>query len=253
MNIAEPVFVLTYDCPHRKTYDTLTLLNAKGFKNVTVFCHPMTYMKTFRPLLQHRPPIVHDIDTQTLCKNLGFRYISLQSVNGLSDYVNDIGETPVLIVGAGLIPDVLLNTIVFINAHPGYSPYARGLDAFKWSLLKNLPIGVTVHTVKGNEEEKRREEKRRETNYADTGLYIMRIVLQPTEADSFHSMAYKVYEHEVALLVQSLELYKNALKENRIIEPLPDFPSTRRMPNDLERTLDLTLKSYHCNPSQYPC
>ena len=162
MNIAEPVFVLTYDCPHRKTYDTLTLLNAKGFKNVTVFCHPMTYMKTFRPLLQHRPPIVHDIDTQTLCKNLGFRYISLQSVNGLSDYVNDIGETPVLIVGAGLIPDVLLNTIVFINAHPGYSPYARGLDAFKWSLLKNLPIGVTVHTVKGNEEEKRREEKRRE-------------------------------------------------------------------------------------------
>ena len=66
-------------------------------------------------------------------------------------------------------------------------------------------------------------------------------------------MAYKVYEYEISLLVQSLEMYDNALKGNRIIEPLSDFPSTRRMPNDLERTLDLTLKNYHCDLTQYPC
>ena len=65
-------------------------------------------------------------------------------------------------------------------------------------------------------------------------------------------MAYRVYGCEVSLLVQSLKMYNNALKENRVIEPLPDFPSTRRMPNDLERTLDLTLRNYHCDLAQYP-
>ena len=251
MNATSPVYVVTYDCPHRKTYDVLTLLKTKGYRNVTVFYHPMTYKKMFRPLLQHRPSDLHAIDTQTLCQNLDFRCISLPSLEHLSDYIGEIGETPVLIAGAGLIPNDLLHKITFINAHPGYSPYARGLDAFKWSILKNLPIGVTVHTVKGEVEEKRREEKR--TNLTDTGLYITRIHLQPTEVDTFHSMAYKVYEYEVSLLVQSLEMYDNALKENRIIEPLSDFPSTRRMPNNLERTLDLALKSYHCDLARYPC
>ena len=162
MNVTSPVYVMTYDCPHRKTYDVLTLLKAKGYRNVTVFCHPMTYKKTFRPLLQHRPSDLHAIDTQTLCQNLDFQCISLPFLECLSNYVGEIGETPVLIAGAGLIPNDLLQKITFINAHPGYSPYARGLDAFKWSILKNLPIGVTVHTVRWSSEEKRREEKRRE-------------------------------------------------------------------------------------------
>ena len=152
------VYVVTYDCPHRKTYDVLTLLETKGYRNVTVFYHPMTYKKMFRPLLQHRPSDLHAIDTQTLCQNLDFRCVSLPSLEYLSDYVSEIGETPVLIAGAGLIPNDLLHKITFINAHPGYSPYARGLDAFKWSILKNLPIGVTVHTVGWDSEEKRREE-----------------------------------------------------------------------------------------------
>lgn len=250
MSISSPVFVITYDCPHRKTYDVLTLLRAKGYENVTVFCHPMTYRKMFRPLLQHRPSVIHDMDTQTLCRNLDFRCISLPSLKCLSDYVGEIGEMPVLIAGAGLIPEDLLHKVTFINAHPGYSPYARGLDAFKWSILKNLPIGVTIHTVKGESEEKRREEKR---DITDTGLYIARIHLQPTETDTFHSMAYKVYEYEISLLVQSIGMYDNALKNSRMIEPLSDFPSTRRMPNNLEHTLDLTLKSYRCDLARYPC
>ena len=71
--------------------------------------------------------------------------------------------------------------------------------------------GYGTHRKRGVwREEKRREEKRDTT---DTGLYITRIHLQPTEADTFHSMAYKVYEYEISLLVQSLEMYENALKE----------------------------------------
>ena len=162
MNITSPVYVISYDCPHRKTYDVSTLIKAKGYQNVTVFSHPMTYRKTFRSMLQHCPSDLHAINTQTLCRNLDFRYISLPSLEYLSDYVGKIGETPVLIAGASLIPNDLLHKVTFINAHPGYSLYARGLDAFKWSILKNLPIGVTIHTAKGEVEERRGEERRGE-------------------------------------------------------------------------------------------
>jgi len=147
MNLLQKVFVVAYDCPHRKTYDVLTLLKALGYKNVTVFINPMTYKKTFIPLLQHRPNTVHFIDTKTLCDNLNYRYINLKSLQELIVFVRDIEDAPVLIAGAGLLPVELLSKINFINVHPGYLPYARGLDAFKWSLLQNLPIGVTAHLL----------------------------------------------------------------------------------------------------------
>lgn len=142
-----PIFVIAYDCPHRKTFDVVSGLSALGYRNVTVFACPMSYKKIFRPPLQHRPSVVYDIDTQTLCKNLSFQFIALKSLQELTAYTGQIGGAPVLIAGAGLIPEHLLDKITFINAHPGYIPYARGLDAFKWSILENLPIGVSSHMI----------------------------------------------------------------------------------------------------------
>ena len=49
------IAVLTYNQKHRKTYDTLCLLKAKGYSNVRVFGQPMTYRKKRYPLIEHRP------------------------------------------------------------------------------------------------------------------------------------------------------------------------------------------------------
>lgn len=49
------VAVLTYNQKHRKTYDTLCLLKAKGYQKVTVYAQPMTYRKKRFPLINHRP------------------------------------------------------------------------------------------------------------------------------------------------------------------------------------------------------
>ena len=37
------IAVLTYNQPHRKTYDTICLLKAKGYENVVVYAQEMTY------------------------------------------------------------------------------------------------------------------------------------------------------------------------------------------------------------------
>ena len=83
MNLLQKVFVIAYDCPHRKTYDVLTLLKSFGYKNVTVFTSPMTYKKTFIPLLQHRPNTVHFIETKTLCDHLDYRCEGLKQLKDL--------------------------------------------------------------------------------------------------------------------------------------------------------------------------
>ncbi len=230
-----PVFVIAYDCPHRKTFDVLTGLSALGYRNVTVFSSPMTYKKTFIPLLQHRPEVVYSIDTCALCKNLGFQFIPLDALKALAEYIEVIGEAPVLIAGASLIPEDLLDKITFVNAHPGYIPYARGLDAFKWSILENLPIGVSSHIL---------------GHVVDAGKLIKRVRIIPGEGDTFHRLAQKVYEQEIKLLLESVEDYKHVLKD---VKELVEFPTHKRMPNDVEKTLDITLKDYHCNESLYNC
>jgi len=63
-------------------------------------------------------------------------------------------------------------------------------------------------------------------------------------------LAYKVYEEEINLLVKSIELYKNA---KGIIQPLDAFPAHKRMPNEIEKTLDVTLKTYYCDENLYNC
>ena len=230
-----PVFVVAYDGPHRKTFDVLTVLSALGYKNVTVFSSPITYKKTFVPLLQHRPGVVYSIDTCTLCKNLCFQFIALKTLQELTAYMVQIGEAPVLIAGAGLIPEDLLDKITFINAHPGYIPYARGLDAFKWSILENLPIGVSSHIL---------------GHVVDAGKLIKRVRIISEERDTFHRLAQKVYEQEIKLLLDAVLEYKHVLKD---VKEIDGFPTHKRMPNDIEKTLDITLKTYHCDESLYNC
>lgn len=228
-----PIFVVAYDCPHRKTFDVLTGLSALGYKNITVFSCPMTYKKSFKPILQHRPNVIYHVDTHTLCNNLNFKFILLKTLNDLRAYINDIGDAPVLIAGTGLIPENLLDKITFINAHPGYIPYARGLDAFKWSILENLPIGVSTHIL---------------SHVVDAGKLIKRLRILPEAGDTFHSLAQKVYEQEIKLLLNAVLEYKHVLKEVKEIE---GFLTHKRMPNAIEQSLDITLKHYHCNESLY--
>jgi len=47
--------VITYDHPHRKTYDALCMLKAKGYNDVGLILLPWENKKGFVPLYKHRP------------------------------------------------------------------------------------------------------------------------------------------------------------------------------------------------------
>ena len=108
------------------------------------------------------------------------------------------------------------NTIV--NAHPGYIPNVRGLDAFKWAIFEGQPIGVTTHII-GEE--------------IDAGEIIERKIIPIFSTDTFHTVARRVYDTEIKMLVDAIELVYNSHDFVRG----SGFPVHKRMPHEKEISL----------------
>lgn len=206
--------VLTYIEKHKKTYDTLCLLKAKGYHNVKIFAKPYHYHKNFSPLIEHRPELNIDIpDIAKLAESFGYEL-------HIADYseIRLERSIPILLCGAGIMPDEFVKNHRIINAHPGYIPNCRGLDAFKWAILEKQPIGVTTHFLGEN---------------IDAGEILERRVIEIKQNDTFHCLAQRVYDNEIDMLVSSLKIMDC---EHEFIYP-GNYKLHKRMPHEMERVL----------------
>lgn len=180
------IAVLTYPIKHRKTYDVLSLLKANGYTDVKVFAIPFQYKKKKQPLIRHRLEMnFHVPDIDKLCFNLGYLYErgDLENFHIEKDRI-------ILITGAGILPKEFVNSYTNINSHPGYIPNCRGLDAFKWAIAENQPIGVTTHLL-GED--------------IDAGKIIERRIIDIYQTDTFHAVAERIYENEVSRVIEAIE------------------------------------------------
>lgn len=208
------IAILTYNQSHRKTYDTICLLKANGYNNVIVYAQAMTYTKKRYPLISHRPSIIMNIpNIKELCNNFNYKYVEDDFKN-----INESNTTIFLLCGAGLLPDDFISSYKIVNSHPGYIPYARGLDAYKWSIYNNLPIGVTTHFL---------------GRYVDAGEVIERREIIIEKWDTFHSIAQKIYENEIDMLVNAINLID---EEHEYIVPIND-EIFKRMDEEHEKEL----------------
>lgn len=216
------VAVLTYPLKHRKTFDALCLLKAKGYKDVVVYAIPFSYIKKNFPIITHRPEMNYDIPSlEEICENFGYGY----KIGELNDF-NIEKERIVLIAGAGILPDDFTASHTVVNAHPGFIPNCRGLDAFKWAIFENEPIGVTTHLL---------------GDYIDAGLVIERRLIEVQEKDTFHALAQRVYENEVSMLVEAVE--KTDLNTLNMIYP-ENYKLHKRMPQEMEEQLLNRFEDY---------
>ena len=216
------IAVLTYPTKHRKTYDVLSLLKANGYVDVQVCASPFSYQKKRMPIIQHRPEMNFPIpDLKELCLNLGYEYKF-----GKLNSFNIEQERIVLIAGAGILPDDFVCTHTVVNAHPGYIPNCRGLDALKWAIVENQPIGVTTHLI---------------GPHVDSGKVIERRIIDIYEMDTFHAVAERVYENEISMLIEAIpkcnnEYFNRVYSENFILH--------KRMPASIEKDLFQMFEQY---------
>lgn len=221
------IVVISYNTPHRKTQDVLFQLKARGYQNVTVFALPFVFRENpFKPIYAHRPSTAIDVSPEVLCERLLYRFKTVEA-RDINDLLNENPADFVLIAGAGLLPDELVENHKLINSHPGLLPKVRGLDSFKWALVKQIELGVTCHFVDSE---------------ADAGFLIEQKLVPIYKNDTFHSVAYRQYEIEIDLLVNSID----------VIPTLEKFPSlstteyepTRRMPKAIEESIMEAFEKY---------
>ncbi len=205
------IAILTYDFPHRKTQDLVSSLLFNGYENITLIVFPWKNIKQHTPLFRHRPgKPINKLSPRELTNFLRLHYIDVVLED---DYSFLESFDVILIGGAGILPDKIVENFTVINAHPGYLPNVRGLDSLKWAILEDQEIGVTTHIISKD---------------VDAGLLIERKLVPIYVTDSLYELGCRIYETEIQMLVESI-----IIKNDRIITKkiLPAYSPVRgRMP-----------------------
>ena len=211
------IAIITYDAPHRKTQDLISKLLLNNDSTIHLVVIPWVKRKNHQPIFRHRPSKKTIITIEEMCMKLNLQYSKIE-IEGLNEYFFKNSFDHILIGGAGILPKNVVNNHKIINCHPGYLPNTKGLDAFKWAIYHNQPIGVTSHYI---------------SDKADEGELIEKVIVPIYFEDTFHSVAYRVYETEIEILINAISQIEN---NNATLESLVDnnFVTNRRMPRHLE-------------------
>ena len=213
--------IISYDMPHKKTQDLCLRLKALGYQDITLLLMPVTYQKQFSPLINHRPSGAIKVSPDDFCKNLKYKLVRIKDDNELANYLSENKPELTLIGGARILPENVTKAATIINSHPGYLPYVRGLDSYKWAIYDDKPLGVTTHVV---------------NNEVDGGYLVKSELVPLYYSDTFHSVAYRQYDMEISMLANAIEDIKKINK----LEPIicsDEHPARKRMSNKKETRL----------------
>lgn len=214
------IAIITYDTPHRKTQDLIYKLILNGHSDLHLIVIPWVERKNFVPLYKHRPTAAVNISNDILADRINIR-ISRLELDELNSYFSKNKFQHILIAGAGILPEELSKNHKIINSHPGYLPNLKGLDALKWAIYNNQPIGVTTHYI---------------SDKADEGLLIERNLVPVYFEDTFHNLTYRVYETEIDMLANAIHIIDTG-KANLESLANDNFSANRRMSHHLEKIM----------------
>lgn len=203
------VAIITYDVAHLKSIKILNTLIVKGYK-LTSFVIPFKKKKkkTKHFVFSDRPnPILRNFDFKDYCEKNKINIVKFNSwekeksedilkkfckLNSNIIFINCISK---------IIPEWFLKHAIVLNAHPGILPHARGLDSFKWSVIKKIRLGVTLHIIDKN---------------IDCGTILKKSYLPIYQNDTLIDVANRSFELECILLSNFEFFINNKSKKKKI-------------------------------------
>ena len=212
--------LISYNTNHLKSEEVFNNIVSKKYE-LTVFLLPFKARKIRDVLFKHRPD-------QSKAQNLGL--IATKNNIKVIYCKNDLdiytGLDYYLILGAGIISKECIKGKKIINCHPGIIPSVRGLDSFKFSILNNIRLGITLHYIDEN---------------VDEGELISTFQTPVYKNDTLKTLAKRHYENEIRILSNFEEFINN----NQFLkETFEKLPATRRMSKETEEMMLLRVKEY---------
>ena len=213
------VALITYDVPHKKTQDVLFRLIWRDCFNLTLVITPFKSRPSRDVLFQHRPSQLTGPAPSSLASRFSLNTLSIedwQSFRGDFEFF--------LVCGSGLIDPEFCQTARIVNCHPGLIPQSRGLDAFKWAIHDDLPIGNTLHFI---------------DHQVDLGEVFHHQITDIFPEDDLASFAERHYIAEIHLLSH----FDSYLQDGTILDLVIGDPR-KRMPRETEALLVQSFDAY---------
>ena len=218
--MSDSIGIISYDAPHLKTEQILTTMLQQGLKPVVCLL-PFKARKPRPSLFQHRPCQSCAVHPVTIAQAHNLKYLYCEDDTNIPNDLNSY-----VIGGAGILSPSCVKGKKILNAHPGVIPAARGLDAFKWSIVNKIPMGVTLHTIDA------------EVDKGDV-LSIRKTCVYST--DTLETLARRHYENEIDMLGRYMDFLQSPIVDfKNIIEGAAHM----RMPLDIEEQLSTRFEEY---------
>lgn len=145
-----------------------------------VYALPFKQREERAVLFSHRPKQNEAVSAKEIAQKWNLKFQECQSDEEISNECDIY-----LITGCGILSPKCLKDKKILNAHPGIIPNNRGLDSFKWAILKDRPLGITLHYI---------DEK------VDCGEIIATLPTPIYPSDTLQTLARRHYENEIASL-----------------------------------------------------
>lgn len=213
------ICLLTYDTAHLKTSQVFHALLNRGLQEVDFMAMPFTARPARGVLLQHRPKQFNGPLSRSIAEGQGRAFLDYENWREHLEVYDHF-----IVCGSNLIDREFANSGKILNVHSGLIPAARGLDSFKWAILRGLPMGNTLHQV---------------DEFADAGVVLAHLRTPLYHGDTLASFASRHYENEIWML-GNFDRLMSAGK----IEPFELNEATMRMPMAREEHLPAAFERY---------
>ncbi len=205
--------IITYNKPHYKTQELIYGLHSRGYKKITLIIKKFLNFKNKKKknYFNHRPNEFIGCSPFEISKYFNFKTKELDNKNCYKNL--DI----VLIGGASIIDSKKIEKNLILNSHSGLIPAIRGLDSFKWAIVKKKKIGTTLHFIDPS---------------IDKGKIISHQITPSFKSDTLDVFSARHYRQEINMLIN----FENHLNNPKIIKMVESEP-TKRMSYKNEKQL----------------
>jgi phosphoribosylglycinamide formyltransferase-1 len=215
------VAVFTYQSPHRKSEELINGLVAMGETIDAVIGVPFTPRPERPVVFHHRPDQNKAAHPKDITARHKLPYVEVASIDQIPTGL------PLCLTAIGLlVPASVLARTKVINCHAGLLPIVRGLDAFKWAVLEDKPLGVSLHWIDAD---------------IDRGDHIASVPTPVLKSDTLDSLAQRHYDNEVQTLIQFRRHLANTTPP---LHAGPAGPARKRMPAAVERDMMAHFPAY---------
>lgn len=211
--------LLTYDTLHLKTAQVFQELHNSGKHELGFMAMPFSPRPKRDVLFAHRPEQFVGVGARQLAKAHGFHmhpYEDWREHEAQYDYF--------IVCGSNLIDAEFAETGKILNVHSGLIPSVRGLDSFKWAILRGDLMGNSLHII---------------DKEADAGQVLAHVPTPLYSTDDLRSFAERHYAMEIWMLGTV-----DTLIEGGKVTNLPERPATMRMKLEIEQGLAAAFETY---------